>query len=82
MLFFYGHNNLIDLFEKHLRNNLISNQNIDKVDIYDMYGKLVSTEKIGAKSYNIDIKDFKNNIYQLACLINNKWYYSKVIIIN
>lgn len=62
--------------------NLISNQNIDKVDIYDMYGKLVSTEKIGAKSYNIDIKDFKNNIYQLACLINNKWYYSKVIIIN
>ena len=47
-----------------------------------MYGKLVSTEKIGAKSYNIDIKDFKNNIYQLACLINNKWYYSKVIIIN
>ena len=62
--------------------NLISNQNIDKVDIYDMYGKLVSTEKIGAKSYNIDIKDFKNNIYQFACLINNKWYYSKVIIIN
>ena len=62
--------------------NLISNQNMTKVNIYEMYGKLVFSEKIDVKSFNIDVKDFKNNMYQISCLINDKWYHSKIIIHN
>ena len=53
-----------------------------KVNIYEMYGKLVFSEKIDVKSFNIDVKDFKNNMYQISCLINDKWYHSKIIIHN
>ena len=59
--------------------NLISNQNMTKVNIYDMYGKLVFSKKIDVKSYNIDMSEFKSNMYQISCLINDKWYHSKVI---
>mgnify|MGYP001202031017 FL=1 len=60
--------------------SIISDNNIKKILIRDLSGRILYQKQLNTTSTRINVNEFVDNVYFLECLINNHWEKSKIIV--